>query len=423
MVNASNMSETKTSLIVRGSLSCHVMLQRLLALRAFILGSFVVYIVFFNSPETAIVGIGLILFCSIVFSIISWPLSKKSQCPASTFIAGQLLWDSLVIMLFVWLAGRSTNPFIYYQLLVIAVSATVLPERIAWLFSGIGVLFYSALLYFDIGLHMGHLDSSFKSHLLGMWINFTGSALLIAFFISRLSSALAYQEEALRLAREENLKNEQLLGLGTLAATTVHSFGTPLSTIRMAVSELDELNTSAESRECTSVIIAQIERCKATMERLKALTTKQAIKDQKISVHELYKELTEYLYLINVQPMPAISLPPELGAYILPGGMLLEHAVINLIDNAVEAAKDRVEISFVHVPQSHKIRIHILDDGGGIDSSTKMPSNSSRQGLGIGLLLVNSTIERLGGSVKYQNPQQPEDLTEIIIELPCSRAC
>ncbi len=406
-------------------LSVHTVLRRLLVLRLLVLSSFVFYLVVFSFPLTTTFYVGMLVLASAVFSFGSWWLINRLKQPANSFVIIQLLWDSLVILLFVWMAGRSTNPFIYYQLLIIAVSASVLPEKFAWFFSFLGICAYTVFMYVDLGHHIAHMDSSFKLHLMGMWVNFSGSALLVAFFISRLSSALRQQEDALRLAREENLKNEQLIGIGTLAASTVHSFGTPLSTILMATSELDLLHGDEDSKACTAVIKAQIERCKTTMKKLTLLTTRTALDEQKISIADLSYEIKEYLQLVNAQPSPSIDVQADIRHHNLPGGILLLHAIINLVDNAVDAAKSYVSISIEAINSDRIIRILIEDDGDGIPpellSAKKNELKSSEKGLGIGLLLVNSTIERLGGAVTYRNSFNLRHITQVIIELPCTR--
>jgi len=397
-------------------------LGRLLALRAFILCSFVLYVFGFSPTPATIITVGLIVLSSSLFSLFSWYFRGKTKQAEIGTLMFQLLWDCMIILVFVSLVGRSTNPFIYYQLLIIAVSASILPEKYTWFFSALGISAYTALIYADLGHHVAHMDASFQSHIIGMWINFSGSALLISFFISRLSSMVRRQEEELRLAREENLKNEQLIGIGTLAASTVHSFGTPLSTITMTISELESLHKDGETRACTSVMQAQIERCKTTMKKLASLTTRESLIQQEISIADLGNEIKEYLYLVNTRPMPEIDIQPQLKNYALPGGILLIHAVINLIDNAVEAAKSHVAISFDRNFSDSQIRIIIEDDGDGIllegPNTEEDKGSRGEHGLGIGLLLVNSTIERLGGTVSYRNSSDANPMTQVTVTLP-----
>ena len=397
-------------------------LRRLIVLRVFISCSFIVYVLGFGLPSKIVFWVGLIILISAIFTLVSWRYKVMETQAKVGFLITQLLWDSAAILLFVWLAGGSTNPFIYYQLLVIAISASILPEKFSWFFSALGICAYTVFMYLDLGHHMAHMDASFRSHLIGMWVNFSGSALLISFFISRLSGVLRSQEKALQLAREEHLKNEQLIGIGTLAASTVHSFGTPLSTITMTASELEALHNDSDTLACTSLIKAQIDRCKTTMKKLTSLTTRESLNEQSISIAELTEEIKEYLYLVNARPMPSMRVDTAINSFNLPGGILLLHALINLIDNAVQAATSQVSISIKATPHHEDVIIVIEDDGKGLSrdaiTTGEEGLDSSNGGLGIGLLLVNSTIERLGGTVSYLSATEPPLLTRISVQLP-----
>ena len=416
------MTQSKSHFLADMNLRPNSILRRLIVLRVFISCSFIVYVLGFGLPSKIVFWVGLIILISAIFTLVSWRYKVMETQAKVGFLITQLLWDSAAILLFVWLAGGSTNPFIYYQLLVIAISASILPEKFSWFFSALGICAYTAFMYLDLGHHMAHMDASFRSHLIGMWVNFSGSALLISFFISRLSGVLRSQEKALQLAREEHLKNEQLIGIGTLAASTVHSFGTPLSTITMTASELEALHDDSDTLACTSLIKAQIDRCKTTMKKLTSLTTRESLNEQSISIAELTEEIKEYLYLVNARPMPSMHVDTAINSFNLPGGILLLHALINLIDNAVQAATSQVSISIKATPHHEDVIIVIEDDGKGLSRDAVTTGeeglDSSNGGLGIGLLLVNSTIERLGGTVSYLSATEPALLTRISVQLP-----
>jgi two-component system sensor histidine kinase RegB len=74
-----------------------------------------------------------------------------------------------------------------------------------------------------------------------MWLNFVISVGVVAFFLTRMANALKERERELAAAREEVLRNEQILSLGTLAAGAAHQLGTPLGTMAVVIREL-ELN-------------------------------------------------------------------------------------------------------------------------------------------------------------------------------------
>jgi two-component system sensor histidine kinase RegB len=55
-----------------------------------------------------------------------------------------------------------------------------------------------------------------------MWYGFILSAILVAYFVSRITKTLRDQDRLLAAIRAEQLHAEQILALGTLAAGTAH---------------------------------------------------------------------------------------------------------------------------------------------------------------------------------------------------------
>lgn len=397
-------------------------LNRLIILRALALSCFVLYVAAFDRHTTSLFTIAILFLLSGGFSWVSWYRARTGKAISSLSLLVQLIWDATTTLIFVYMVGGSTNPFIYYLLVGVAISAGVLGEKQAWLYCFIATTAYSLLMYSDIGQHMAHMDSGFLSHLIGMWVNFVASAILICFFISRLTLALKARERSLSLAREEILKNEQLIGIGTLAATTVHSFGTPLSTIAMASAEINALHNDEDTNECTDIIRAQITRCKDTMQKLSTLANSQSASLQNVELQSFITELEEHFVLVNASPIPLFTYTEQAQGQYLPGGMLLLHAIINLIENAITAAKSQVKITFSS--NSDSVIIIIEDDGKGMPPEYLQNFGeaiiASNTGLGIGFLLANSTIERLGGSVRFSNPNLEEatPMTRVSISLP-----
>lgn len=403
----------------------HLLLKRLLILRALvIIGSALVYIGGFvvHIDKGALLPYLLVLGATAVYSFGVWFYYNRKPVSFGV-LAAQLVWDSLVILIMVWFSGRSTNPFIYYWLVIIAISASIFSPKVVWAFCLGGIATYSSLMYLDFNLHLAHMNTQFRAHLVGMWLNFVGSALLISFFIGRLTGALREKERTLALAREEILKSEQLIGIGTLAASTVHSFGTPLSTIAMAIDEIEALHQDLETTACTQIIQAQINRCKQTMSKLSALAGDNFATEAPTALNTLIADIHEHFSLANSSPIPVITTSESIDKVLVAGGMLLKHALINLIDNAVHAAKTQVKVEFTLIAGC--LEVVIQDDGGGI-APDLLPelggviASPKDAGMGIGILIANSTIERLNGEVHFSNPDNKnhQPLTRVLVKLP-----
>jgi len=83
--------------------------------------------------------------------------------------------------------------------------------------------------------------------------NLCGQWRIDPLFVTRMAEAIRSRELTLARARENEMRNEQLVAIGTLAAGTAHALGTPLSTMSVLLTDLDkyseaELKTNAAQR-------------------------------------------------------------------------------------------------------------------------------------------------------------------------------
>ena len=101
----------------------------------------------------------------------------------------------------------------------------------------------------------------------------------------------------------------------------------------------------------------------------------------------------------------------------------IKQAMINLIDNAVSAIKDKgsIVISLAHDPILKKVRLEIADNGVGISDEDKTrlfePNFSTKKaGMGLGLTIVNSIIADHGGMISARD-NIPHG-AKFVVELP-----
>jgi two-component system nitrogen regulation sensor histidine kinase NtrY len=123
---------------------------------------------------------------------------------------------------------------------------------------------------------------------------------------------------------------------------------------------------------------------------------------------------TEINFIIDIEtPLPDLNLDQQ----------QIKQALINLIENAVVAIKNKGTISIVviHDPILRLVRMEISDDGTGIPDETKIrlfePNFSTKKaGMGLGLTIVNSIITDHNGMIRVQD-NQPKG-AKFVIELP-----
>ena len=114
--------------------------------------------------------------------------------------------------------------------------------------------------------------------------------------------------------------------------------------------------------------------------------------------------------------MPPVEVDPD----------QIKRAVLNLVDNAVEAVggAGAVTVETIWLPESRRARVVVADDGPGIPAEDKerlfLPYFSTKAGgTGLGLPIVHQIVTDHGGTIWVEDavPQG----TRFVIELPVGR--
>ncbi|RZK01219.1 MAG: hypothetical protein EOO43_24865 [Flavobacterium sp.] len=129
----------------------------------------------------------------------------------------QLLLDVTCLSILFYFSGGANNPFISYLLIPIFISATTLPWRYTWLITITCLICYALLLFFYVHLPIfeaphHHDESRPNWHIIGMWFNFSLSAILITYFIVKMARTL--QEQSKILSSKQYIHKFRLFGPG-----------------------------------------------------------------------------------------------------------------------------------------------------------------------------------------------------------------
>jgi len=400
----------------------------LLALRTFAIAAWCVAIaagkVYFNL-NLPVVPLTVIVVTWIGFSLISWFHLRMTANISERKFLFQLVVDILMLSGLLYFSGGPGNPFTMLYLLPLTITAVVLPARATWGLAALAVACYSLLLILDSPL--AHADmighGNFVVHILGMWLGFVFAAGLIAYFVGRMGSTLREHEQALAQTREQALRDENVVALGTMAAGAAHELGTPLGSILIITRELSrELSDApAEIQEQLRILAGQVERCKNTLAELSSsagqlraeegcsLSIEEYLKNVIAEWQDMRPSVKVHCQMDGVQPSPMII-----------GEKTLSQAIINIFNNAADASPESVEIDARWT--EHDVAIEVRDQGNSLthkisDNAGKSFFSSKKDGLGIGLFLAHATIGRLGGFVELFVRQNGGGCTQIRLPL------
>lgn len=338
-----------------------------------------------------------------------------------------LLLDLLCLSVIFYFSGGANNPFVSYFLVPICISAATLAGFYTFIIASTSIISYSLLLFFHIPLPAlapshEHMHNSLNLHVLGMWVNFFISAGLITYFVVKMAQALRAQEEQLNRLREDELRDEQLMAVATLAAGTAHELGTPLATMKVLLSELrTEHKNALPLTQDLELLSQQVEQCAATLRNLvdKAEQTKDGQFPREF-VRAYCEKIIEHWRIVRPDASAHIFYAdnlPEMNNIFHP---TIEQAIINLLNNAADANPHNIEI---HIRwDKTQLTWKIVDEGQGIPDEVakklgKSFISTKHKGLGIGLFLSQGTINRYGGEVRLQQRQPQGTITEFFLPL------
>ncbi|MGH8761842.1 MAG: ATP-binding protein [Nitrosospira sp.] len=347
-----------------------------------------------------------------VLNLATWIRLHRGWPVSSVEFFAQLLVDVFALSTLLYFSGGSTNPFISLYLLPLTIAAAALPWAYTWVMAAITISCYTLLLFYYVPLPHDHEEhnTEFNLHVSGMWLAFVLSTVLIAWFVVKMGISIRERDKDLALAREQALRNEQIIALGTLAAGAAHELGTPLATMAVVTGELQKDYTeNSELQNNIRVLRDQITHCKHTLTQLLADAGQARAEDgsgqavdfflrQVLDKWQLMRPSVKFTYHgKGAEPVPQIL-----------NTQLLSQSILNLLNNAADASLKHVEIRANW--DYRELHLEILDYGTGLTGEAAQragqaffTSKAPGKGFGIGLFLANANIERFGGSVRLTN--------------------
>jgi len=374
--------------------------------------------------QTGMAPLLLLLFNLLVY----WRL-EAGRSVSEFEIMLHLLVDMLVFTWLLYWTGGSANPFVSAYLVPVAVAAAFGSLRYALVLGLISVALYSFLMvrYVPLPPMNGRFGGDFSLHIFGMWLSFLLSAAITISFVSGLARLARRREIALKHAEQVSINSQHLVALGALAAGAAHELGTPLSNISMLADELVASDGDEQERaELVYSLKEQLGLCQSQIGLLRDQASHAQNPEVRTgSVAEFIHGILERFRAMRSEMVIKISEQPLQGEIEYDPG--LSQTLLNVLNNAADASfendRDLVEISYQQ--RDSELVICIDDFGVGLSAEQlelagKVPFSTKQAGMGIGLLLSQANINRMGGSLRLINRAQPADpgvRTEILIHI------
>jgi two-component system sensor histidine kinase RegB len=276
------------------------------------------------------------------------------------------------------------------------------------------------MLYF-IPLPMADATRATRLHLIGMWLIFVVSTAMIGWLIVRMTRQIRERDAELAATREQALRDERVMAMGTLAAGAAHELGTPLGTMALLAGELaNDQSLSDAVREDIALLRQQIGVCKQIITGLSRRAGAERLDNvESVPADRWLDSLRQHWHAARPQAGSRLIIASDGSAPSIAADPRLEQAILNLLNNAANATPRPLDIRLSWC--SEYLSIDIRDHGPGFPSEILAAGGQSsfpahERGSGVGLILTRTAIEQLGGRLTLFNPDDGGALARI--ELP-----
>ena len=368
----------------------------------------------------------LVIFIGIVSNFYLIFIYKKTQLSdRSAFIF--LVIDILQLTILLYLSGGIINPFVIFIIIPSVFSSSNLSFRtnsLLVLLTSVSIIF---LTFYSTDLP-SPLDDHF--HVSPYYYYSIPIALIIAlvflnYFAMTFGTQSRLRKEALTKMEEVMAKEHELLSLGGQAAAAAHSLGTPLSTIKIITQELlKQFEGNKDVEKDINLLSSQVERCNEILKKLSLNPDEEdEFIDKDISIRDYLNEILNSFKEISTKKF-IFNFDQDSNSKKIVKSIEIVYGLRNFIGNSNKFSNEYVFINLKS--DSEFTEISIEDDGPGYpkDIISKIgepylksnnPQDKSKTGLGLGLFIGKTLLEKNFASVICRNSKTRSG-AEVIIK-------
>lgn len=370
----------------------------------------------------------LAIGASVIANLVAMFVFPENKRLSEAENVAMVMFDLLQLSFLLFLTGGLHNPFALLVLGPVTISAAVLSLRSTVVLGGTAILMVSLLSQFHYPLqtNAGVVLEIANVFVFGNWIALIIAIAFISLYSVRVTSEIHSMADALTATQMALAREQKLTDLGGVVAAAAHELGTPLATIKLASSELfDELAAHPELREDAALIRQQADRCRDILRNMGRagkddLQMQQAplmtVLEESAEPHKDRGKRIHFECLGVAAQQPTILRKPE-----------IIHGLRNLIQNAVDFAREEVLVEAEW--SEERISLRIIDDGEGFPTHLfgrigdpfmrtrrnfpPAPPRPEYEGMGLGLFIAKTLLERSGAELTFANGRDRSDPTSV----------
>lgn len=222
-------------------------------------------------------------------------------------------------------------------------------------------------------------------------------------------------------------RHQRLSAMGEMAAGLAHQLRTPLATALLYTANLTKSRISETDRmRFAEKALARMRHLERLIQDMLLFVKGGAVGRERVSIVDLMGEIQQTMEVqMATAGLSFVVSDESAGASVSGNRKALAGALINLLENALQACTPGDEVRFEALDESEWITLRVVDTGAGMEASVRErlfePFFTTRhEGTGLGLAIVRGIIQSHGGEIDVRST--PGAGTEFLLRLPRAHA-